>query len=258
MKKPRAINLFLDSLTEFQMLSDEQTGKLIKALLRYADSGDVTDFSDDAAVLMLFSVIKKQVDRDFAKYEEMCAKRSASGKRGGAPHGNANACKTSKTSKTSQYEDEDENEDKDEDENEDKDEDENEDNNDALNARDGQAGLTGDFLIVDEVIDYLNRKAGTRFRATAKSARDCIGALLKDGYTAQDMKKAVDNKCRDWAGTEYTRYLRPETLFGEKFDSYLNAPDPPLLKKRRPGDAWYRQDYAETIRNWQKKSLFDD
>ena len=260
MKKPRAINLFIDYSQELGLLSDAQTGRLIKALLCYADKREEPDFSDDTAVLMLFSVMKKQIDRDFAKYEKICGKRSESGKKGGAPKGNTNAAKQPKTSKTSQYEDEDENEDKYEDKNENKYENkyDDEENDNALNAQDGQAGLTGDFLIVDDVINYLNQKAGTHFRATAKSARECIGALLKDGYTAQDMKKAIDNKCSDWAGTPYTQYLRPETLFGKKFDSYLNAPDPPLLRKRRPGDPWYRQEDAEMIRNWEKKSLFDD
>lgn len=256
MKKPKYISLFIDYSQELSLLSDAQTGRLIKGLLCYADKREAPDFSDDTAVLMLFSVMKKQVDRDFAKYEEICEKRSAAGKKGGT----AKAQNASKASKSCQYKDKDKDEDEDKDKYEDKyeDEDYNEDNNDALNAQDGQAGLTTDILIVDEVIGYLNQQAGTHFRSTAKSAQQCIGALLKDGYTAEDMKKAVDNKCRDWAGTEYKRYLRPETLFGAKFDSYLNAPDPPLLKKRQPGDAWYREDYAETIRNWEKRSLFND
>ena len=99
--------------------------------------------------------------------------------------------KQPKTSKTSQTETEAEAETKPEAETESETEPKSE--TDALNAQDGQAGLTGDFLIVDDVIHYLNQKAGTHFRATAKSAREYIGALLKDGYTAQDMKKAIQS-----------------------------------------------------------------
>ena len=98
MKKPKFIHLFIDLYDELEMIGDAQTGRLVKALLRYADSGAQPDFSDDIALRMLFSVMKKQIDRDFKKYTELCEKRSEAGKRGGAPRGNTNALKTSKTS----------------------------------------------------------------------------------------------------------------------------------------------------------------
>ena len=255
MKKPQAIYLYFDSLNELDMLSDEQTGRLLKALLRYGESGETPDFSDDKALMLVFSVMSRKIDRDFEKYAQICEKRKEAGRKGGAPKGNANASKQPKqpnASKTSQAESETETEAESETETY------TETETEAHSAPSCQAGLTGDILIVDEIIDYLNRKAGTHFRATAKSAQRCITALLNDGYTADDLKKAVDNKCRDWKGTEYARYLRPETLFGEKFDSYLNSPSGPSLPKRKKGDPWYEQDYMDKIRDWANHSMFDD
>ena len=38
----------------------------------------------------------------------------------------------------------------------------------------------------------------------------------------EDFQRVIDNKCADWKGTEWEKYLRPATLFGTKFESYLN------------------------------------
>lgn len=73
-----------------------------------------------------------------------------------------------------------------------------------------------------EIIDYLNAKAGTSYKATAKLTQEHINARLNDGFTVADFKKAIDNKCNEWKGTEWAKFLRPQTLFGTKFESYLN------------------------------------
>lgn len=223
MKRPKFITLFIDTADELSVLSDAQTGRLLKALLRYADNGEKPDFSDDTALCVAFLTLKKQIDRDFHKYEETCERRSEAGRKGGAPKGNRNAAKTSKTNKTS--EDKDNNKDKDKDK--DKYKDNNDDKDDAQSTAPGQAGLTGDILEADEVVGHLNKRAGTHYRPTAAGTRRCIDALLSRGYTAEDMKRVIDVKCAEWLGTDYAKYLRPETLFGERFESYLNTPQKP-------------------------------
>ncbi|MGP4182918.1 conserved phage C-terminal domain-containing protein, partial [Streptococcus agalactiae] len=40
--------------------------------------------------------------------------------------------------------------------------------------------------------------------------------------TAHDFKHVIDTTVKDWSGTKYEKYLRPETLFGSKFEGYLN------------------------------------
>ena len=72
------------------------------------------------------------------------------------------------------------------------------------------------------VIDYLNRKASTNYRATTKNTQSFINARLKEGYAVEDFKKVIDSKSREWLGTDFEKYLRPATLFGTKFENYLN------------------------------------
>lgn len=77
-------------------------------------------------------------------------------------------------------------------------------------------------LEVTEIVLYLNEKARTKYRAKTESTRRHIVARLNDGFSVEDFKEVIDKKCADWMGTDYQKYLRPETLFGSKFESYLN------------------------------------
>lgn len=76
--------------------------------------------------------------------------------------------------------------------------------------------------IYNPVIDYLNLKTGKSYKATSKKTKDLIRARQNDGFTLDDFKKVIDNKVSSWTGTDWEKYLRPETLFGTKFESYLN------------------------------------
>lgn len=73
------------------------------------------------------------------------------------------------------------------------------------------------------IVEYLNQKAGTNFRPSTQKTKTCIHARLTEGFTVEDFKTVINKKCVDWMGTEYEKYLRPETLFGTKFEAYLNA-----------------------------------
>ena len=73
------------------------------------------------------------------------------------------------------------------------------------------------------VVGYLNEKAGTTYRASSKATQSHINARLSEGYTVDDFKIVIDKQCTKWKGTEYEQYLRPSTLFGTKFENYLNG-----------------------------------
>ena len=73
------------------------------------------------------------------------------------------------------------------------------------------------------VVDYLNEKAGTHYRAGVSKTQSLIKARANEGFTEADFRTVIDKKCADWIGTEYEQYLRPQTLFGTKFESYLNG-----------------------------------
>lgn len=74
-----------------------------------------------------------------------------------------------------------------------------------------------------EIISYLNEKAGTKYKHTTKSTQTKIHARMAEGFTIDDFKTVIDKQCNKWKGTNMAEYLRPETLFGTKFEGYLNA-----------------------------------
>lgn len=63
---------------------------------------------------------------------------------------------------------------------------------------------------------------GTRYRHGSDINKKYINARLNEGYTVDDFYEVIDKKYDEWQGTEMEKYLRPETLFGNKFESYLN------------------------------------
>lgn len=74
-----------------------------------------------------------------------------------------------------------------------------------------------------EIIDYLNSKIGTHYRATSRKTQSLITARMNEGATVDDFKTVIDNKVAEWGNdSKMSKYLRPETLFGTHFDSYLN------------------------------------
>jgi uncharacterized phage protein (TIGR02220 family) len=79
-----------------------------------------------------------------------------------------------------------------------------------------------DNIPYKEIIYYLNSKTGKKYRDNVQKNRSLIKARWSEGYQLDDFKQVIDNMVKDWSGTKYAKYLRPETLFGTKFDSYLN------------------------------------
>ncbi len=79
---------------------------------------------------------------------------------------------------------------------------------------------------IKNIVDYLNKKLGSKYSYKSKKTQDCIKARFNeiDGLTVEDFYTVIDKQYQKWSGTEMAQYLRPETLFGNKFESYLNAP----------------------------------
>lgn len=82
----------------------------------------------------------------------------------------------------------------------------------------------------EEIIAYLNLKTGKHFEHTAKETRKFIKARWGPNRTLEDFKAVIDIKCSKWlSNPDFVDYLRPETLFGTKFQSYLN--ERPVVKQ---------------------------
>lgn len=76
--------------------------------------------------------------------------------------------------------------------------------------------------IYSQVIEYLNLKSNSHYRASTPKTQTLIKARVNEGFVLDDFKTVIDKKCREWKGTDMDQYLRPETLFGTKFEGYLN------------------------------------
>lgn len=82
-----------------------------------------------------------------------------------------------------------------------------------------------------DIVEYLNKKANKNYKHNSDKTRRFIDARLNEGFTLEDFKKVIDNKCRSWLNDErMNQYLRPETLFGTKFEAYLN--EMPISQKK--------------------------
>lgn len=77
---------------------------------------------------------------------------------------------------------------------------------------------------IKEIVDYLNVKLGTAYKPNCKDTQSHIKARLNEGFTVEDFKKVIDKKSASWQNSEMAKFLRPQTLFSTKFESYLNEP----------------------------------
>lgn len=79
-----------------------------------------------------------------------------------------------------------------------------------------------DNIFLLEIVSFLNEKSGKQFKATSEKTKTLIRARLNENYSLEDFKKVINIKSAEWKGTEMDKYLCPETLFGTKFEKYLN------------------------------------
>lgn len=88
---------------------------------------------------------------------------------------------------------------------------------------------------MSEIIEYLNEKSGKKFSPKTKSTMKHITARIEEGYTVEDFKKVIDTKCKEWMGTQFEKFLRPDTLFRPtNFESYVNQ----KVDTPKSGDGW--------------------
>ena len=202
-----------ESLNE---LTDEQVAKLFRGMVSYFNTGKEPKFS--GLMKMVFIPIRQQMDRDTDKYEKKCAKNRESIQKYWdkvkadtneyerirtntnvyeriPPNTNvANTnTKTSTTTKT--------------------------DTGTTTTSSETDAGL-----LSFDLIQYLNEKTGGNYKPDKANAVR-VQSLLDSGYTPLQLRTVIDKKCDEWMTDEKMRpYLRPSTLFGDKFGEYLAAP----------------------------------
>lgn len=191
--KPKYFYCYLDNETILQHLSDEQAGKLWKMLFTYTNRGEKNTINDPV-VSMAFDVMAQQIDRDFEKYREKCEKNRA------------NAYKRNRPLTTANVGSQEKEKDKEKD-----------------NTYYVEQNSTSFSSEISEIVSYLNECAGTNYKPSTKATQRHISARLNEGFRIEDFKAVIDGKVAEWENTDMSKYLRPETLFGSKFESYLNA-----------------------------------
>lgn len=204
------IPLTFEFVEESEELSDIEFGRLIRQGIKYAKAGEPIALNGNERFFA--KRLMNQIDRYKESYEEVCDKRKEAGRRGAevrwqkianAKSAIANDSKNgqteTKTKTETKYK-----------------------KDTPISPR-----KTADNAVATqakEVIDYLNGKTGSSFRYSESSLKH-IRARLNDGFSVDDCKSVIDKKTVEWLHDAKMRtYLRPETLFGGKFEGYLNAP----------------------------------
>lgn len=100
-----------------------------------------------------------------------------------------------------------------------------------------EEGVQGedDGIPYAEIVSLLNGAAGTAYRPTSRKTRSLIRARWAEGFALADFAAVIDTMVAAWGDDpKMSAYLRPETLFGTKFESYLNRRT--TRKEARDGD----------------------
>lgn len=219
----KSIVLYTRFFEQIKKLDEQQRGVLFTAIMAYSTEEPLPDM--DAVTDMLFSVIKAQLDEDDMKYQEKCRARSEAGAKGGRPkkqeedltEKQKNQLVSEESKKSKSFFEKAKKPDNDN-------VNDNENDNDIL--KDNMSSGTSPDHSEDqskEIIGYLNQKTGKHFLDKSKDSRSLIRARVREGFTVDDFKKVIDIKAEEWGSDpQMEQYLRPKTLFGAKFESYLN------------------------------------
>lgn len=104
---------------------------------------------------------------------------------------------------------------------------------------DKQEYIKNDKELYINIVEYLNKQTGKNFSSNTKSTIGKINARLKEDYTFEDFKKVIEVKTKQWLhDKDMNKYLRPETLFGNNFEAYLNEETIPIIKASKEYDPY--------------------
>ena len=96
-----------------------------------------------------------------------------------------------------------------------------------------------------EIIEYLNDIANKQYKYTTSKTQTMIKARFNEGFNLEDFKSVIDTKFKEWNNTDMDKFIRPETLFGTKFESYLNQSVEKSQEDIKTGDNAF--DYLEEL-----------
>ena len=209
--------VYTDIKETLDSLTDDQVATLFRGMVDYQITGTAPKF--DGVLKFAFIPIRQQMDRDNTKWERTKAARSESGRQGGLRSGEVRRAKAeaeANEANASQSKQNEANE-----------------ANEAVNVNvnvnvNGNGNVNGADAeaLSSSLISYLNEKSGGKYKPTG-AITERIAELLAAGYTEKDFIQVIDSKVAEWKDDPKMRsYLRPRTLFGDKFEEYVSGPVP--------------------------------
>ncbi len=212
-------------------LTDDQVATLFRGMVDYQITGEDPQFT--GALKYVFIPIRQQMDRNNTKWERKKAARAEAGRQGGLRSGEVRRAKAEANEANASSAKQNE-------------------ANEANEAVTVNGTVTvnvngnGTVTVSDgadvaslssSLIEYLNSRTGGKYTSTNE-----IEALLVEGYTEADIRAVIDKKVDEWLDDPKMRgYLRPRTLFGNKFEEYLAAPVPVRIEEQHKAEEQIEQ-----------------
>jgi len=199
---------FLVNLDDYQAVkkfSNEDAGKLFHTICRYSLGEEIGDLEDKIQVA--FNFFKNRLDKNRKNWEKTRNERIKSGRKGGlAKQANANFAKQNKQTLANVAV------------------------SDNVNVSDSVSGNDNKkkaspsdeiFTILEDLNNKIKSKKG--FSPLAQCNQNLIKARMSEGFTVENFITVNEKKVKQWLhNPEMSKYLRPATLYGNKFDGYLN------------------------------------
>lgn len=204
-KDQKGFIVYGDTKAVVDELTNEQAGELFRGMLNYFVDGTDPEFSD--VLKIAFIPIRQQMDRNSDKYAKMCDRNRKNAKMRwdavGCDRMRSDAVDANINTNTNTNKDIDTN----------------------TESHESDVALS--------LISFLNEKTGSTYSDT-EQIRDLIQERLDEGYTESDLRSVIVKKCSEWnCDGKMRSYLRPSTLFGDKFEEYLNGPEPMEVQDER-------------------------
>jgi len=107
---------------------------------------------------------------------------------------------------------------------------------------------------ISEIVSYLNEMVGASYRPSTAATKRAITARLKEGFSVDDFKTVIWRKTKQWANDpKMVQYLRPSTLFGNKFEDYLNEKE--AVMQQTPPDS--AEEFTKVKRCFSNPSFYE-
>ena len=183
-KRPSWFKMFLHQKSIVESAPDEVVGRAIKAAFHYFATRE--ELPLDVLPMVVYSSFKPYIEESFADYE----RDVRNGQRGGRPQKPpVTPCKGGLPTQTQA-------------------------------EADAEAKNN---IMCSKAVELLNALSGSSFRASTNSTQRLIHARENEGYTWEDIEAVIRHQCGLWGkDAKMRKYLRPKTLFGNKFESYLS------------------------------------